>query len=171
MFIISHTLIKSIKMTHPSKRKIKVKKQERNDNGTFAKKSRIVNDWNDDYWGDEDDSGWDEDSNGWDEDSSGWNEVDLLNDDENKYKLVWSNNAHLEQKKRGPYLTGKIKKSTYFDKYGLSGSFTKAAKGTTSILTLINKHRSTPDDFSDILDNTEDEEQNGQLDLKKKLKI
>ena len=32
-------------------------------------------------------------------------------------ELVWSNNAYLERKKRGPYLTGKTKKSNYFDKY------------------------------------------------------
>ena len=49
-------------MTCSSKWKIKVKKQEWNDNGTFAKKLRIVDNWDDDYWGDEDDSGWDKDS-------------------------------------------------------------------------------------------------------------
>ncbi|CAI2199913.1 17803_t:CDS:2, partial [Funneliformis geosporum] len=43
-----------------------------------------------DDWENDDDSGWDEDD---------------------------GNSAHLEQKKRGPYLTGKTKKSTYFDKY------------------------------------------------------
>src|SRR5271154_5446931 len=98
-------------MTHPSKRKFIVKKQERNNDGTFAKKPQIVDDW-----GDEDDSGWDEN--------------DLSNEKKNKSELVWSNNACLEKKKRGPYLAGKTKKSTYFNKYGPSGSFTKAAKGT-----------------------------------------
>ncbi|CAG8748595.1 14251_t:CDS:2, partial [Rhizophagus irregularis] len=33
---------------------------------------------------------------------------------------------------------GKIKKSTYFDKYGPSGSFMKAAKGTIKISTFMN---------------------------------
>ncbi|CAI2181215.1 13064_t:CDS:2 [Funneliformis geosporum] len=73
---------------------------------------------------------------------------------------VWSDSAHLEQKKRGPYLTGKTKKSTYFDKYGLSGSFTKAAKGTANILTLINKHKSIPADFDEVLDDMEIDELN-----------
>lgn len=108
-------------MTRPSKRKTIVKEQGRNSNGTFAKKSRVDNENN---WEDENDSGWDE--------------IDLPNEDENKSKLVWSSNAHLEQKKRGPYLTRTTKKSTYFDKYGPSGSFTRAAKGTLNILTLIN---------------------------------
>src|SRR5215470_14807751 len=104
-------------MTHLSKRKTIVKEQGRNNNGTFAKKSRVVDD---DDWGDGNDSGWDE--------------IDLPSEDENKSKLVWSSNAQLEQKKRGPYLTGITKKSTYFDKYGPSGSFTRAAKGTLNIL-------------------------------------
>ena len=132
-------------MTRPSKRKTKVKEQERNKDGKFAKKPRIFEEIDD--WGDEDDSGWDD-------------EINFLNEKENKCELVWSDNAHLEQKKRGPYLTGKTKKSTYFDKYGPSGSFTKAAKGTIKILTLMNKHRSTPIDFEEVLDDMEDEDQN-----------
>jgi hypothetical protein len=106
-------------MTRPSKRKVRVKEQERNNNGTFAKKSRIDDD---DDWGNDDDSSWDEDDGNWDE-------VFLPNKEKN-CELVWSDSAHLEQKKRGPYLTGKTKKSTYFDKYRPSGSFTKAAIGT-----------------------------------------
>jgi len=52
---ISYTLIIYIKnMTRPSKRKARAKKQERNDNRTFTKKSRIDDD---DDWGNEDDSG------------------------------------------------------------------------------------------------------------------
>ena len=47
-------------MTRPSKRKINVKEQERDNNGRFAKKIQTV-----DNWGDDDDSGWDYD-NGWD---------------------------------------------------------------------------------------------------------
>src|SRR6266498_5639488 len=116
-------------MTRPSKRKIKVKEQEQDNSERFAKKSQIIDDW-----GDEDDSGWDD-------------EIDLLSEKEDKYKLVWSDNAEFEQKKRGPYLIGKTKKSIYFDKYGPSGSFTKAAKGTIKISTLINKNRTTPIDF------------------------
>ena len=49
-------------MTRPSKRKINVKEQERDNNGRFAKKIQTV-----DNWGDDDDSGWDYDT-GWDND-------------------------------------------------------------------------------------------------------
>ncbi|CAI2190593.1 9725_t:CDS:2, partial [Funneliformis geosporum] len=73
---------------------------------------------------------------------------------------VWSDSAHLEQKKRRPYLIGKTKKSTYFNKYGPSGSFTKAAKGTANILILINKHKSIPADFDEVLDDMEIDELN-----------
>ncbi|CAI2167111.1 6044_t:CDS:2 [Funneliformis geosporum] len=126
-------------MARPSKRKIKVKKQERNNNGTFTKKSRIVdNRKEEDYWGDEENSGWDE--------------IDLPNEDENK--------------KRGPYLTGTTKKSN-FDKYRPSGSFTKAAKGTSNILTLINK-QSNPDDFDEVVNDVENEH-NDQLNLKERI--
>ena len=139
-------------MTRPSKRKVRVKEQERNNNGTFAKKSRIDDD---DDWGNDDDSSQDEDDGNWDE-------VFLPNKEKN-CELVWSDSAHLEQKKRGPYLIGKTKKSTYFDKYGPSGSFTKAAIGTANILTLINKHKSIPDDFDEVLDDMENEEFNHTL--------
>ncbi|PKK59519.1 hypothetical protein RhiirC2_719764 [Rhizophagus irregularis] len=77
------------------------------------------------------------------------------------------NNTHLE-KKRGPYLTRKIKKSTYFDKYGPSGSFTKAAKETIKISTFMN-NKPIPDDFEDVLDDMDEEERN-QLDIGKRIK-
>ena len=51
-------------MTRASKRKVRVKEQEQNNNRTFAKKLRI--DDNDD-WGNDDDSSWDEDDGNWDE--------------------------------------------------------------------------------------------------------
>src|SRR6266542_6802275 len=112
-------------MTRPSKRKTKVKDQERDSNGKFTKRSRLIDEL--DEWGDKNDSGWDD-------------EINLLNEDktlEKPLELVWSDNTHLEQKKRRPYLTGKMKKSTYFDKYGPSGSFTKAAKGIIKISTFM----------------------------------
>src|SRR2546421_12905111 len=116
-----------------------------------------------DNWGDDDDSGWDYD-NGWDN-YVNWSD-NLLNE-RKKVELVWSNNAYLERKKRGPYLTGKTKKSTYFDKYGPSGSFTKAAKGTAKITTYLNKP--TPDDLTDVLDDAENEGWN-KLVLNEKIK-
>ena len=75
-------------------------------------------------------------------------------------ELVWSDNAYLEQKKRGSYLIEKTKKSTYFNKYGSSGSFTKATKGTAKIITFMSKYQLIPDDFDEVLDDMENEEQN-----------
>ncbi|PKK68896.1 hypothetical protein RhiirC2_713041 [Rhizophagus irregularis] len=117
-------------MTRPSKRKTKIREQERDNCEKFAKKPRVVDDW-----GDNDDSGWDD-------------ELDVLNEKEDKYE--------------------KTKKSTYFDKYGPSGCFTKAAEGSAKITKFINKHRSTPEDFEEVLNNMEDEEQN-HLDLNKRI--
>ena len=103
-------------MTRPSKRKTKVKNQERDNNGKFTKRPRLIDEL--DEWGDENDSEWDD-------------EISLLSEDkalEKPPELVWSDNTHLEHKKRGPYLTGKMKKSTYFDKFGPNGSFTKSKR-------------------------------------------
>ena len=74
-------------MTRSSKRKVRVKEQEWNNNRTFAKKLWIDND---DDWGNDDDSSWNEDD-------SNWNEVFLPNKEKN-CELVWSDSAHLEQK-------------------------------------------------------------------------
>src|SRR3989337_3858545 len=98
----------------------------------------------------------------------GWNEVFLPNEKEKNCELVWTDSAHLEQKKRGPYLTGTTKKSTYFDKYGPSGSFTKAAKGTLDILTLINK-QSNPENKHDQL-NLKERIEGLRIELKEKQK-
>ncbi|PKK67889.1 hypothetical protein RhiirC2_782931 [Rhizophagus irregularis] len=77
---------------------------------------------------------------------------------ENKsLELIWSDNIHLKKKICGPYFTGKIKKSTYFNKYGPSGSFTKAAKGTIKISTFMNNNPIS-DDFEDIFDDMDEKE-------------
>ena len=147
-------------MTRPSKWKTKVKKQEQDNKRKFSKKLKLVDELKlideFDEWEDDDDSGWNDD-------------VSLLNENE-PFKLAWSDNTCFKKKKRGPYLVGKIKKSIYFDKYGPSGSFTKVAKGTANILTLINKHQLTPIDFEEVLDDAEDEEQN-LLNLNEKINI
>lgn len=39
----------------------------------------------------------------------------------------------MEKKIRGPYLTGSTKKSTFYDNYGLSGKWTKAAESTSKL--------------------------------------
>lgn len=75
----SHTL----SMTRPSKRKTKVKEQERDNDGKFMKKQRITDELSD--WGDENDSGWDDD------DASLLNERKVLK----PLELIWSNNTHL----------------------------------------------------------------------------
>ena len=93
----------------------------------------------------------------------------MLSEKEDKYKLVWLDNAEFKRKKREPYLSKKTKKSTYFDKYGPSGCFIKAAKETAKISTFFKKHQSTPEDFEEVLDDSEDEKQN-QLDLNKRIK-
>ncbi|PKK63400.1 hypothetical protein RhiirC2_788958 [Rhizophagus irregularis] len=68
--------------------------------------------------------------------------------------LNWSDNTHLE-KKNGTYLMGKIKKSTYFDKYGPSVSFMKAAKGTIKISTFMN-NKPILDGFEAVLDDMDE---------------
>ncbi|CAI2193277.1 3288_t:CDS:2, partial [Funneliformis geosporum] len=57
-----------------------------------------------DEWGDEEDSGWEDD--GWEDE---------------------------EKQKRGPYLVGSTKKSTYYDKWGPNGIYTVAASNTKNI--------------------------------------
>ena len=137
-------------MTRSSKRKIKAKEQERDNKGKFSKKLKLIDEF-------------DEDDSGWDDDMSLLNEKKALED--KPFELVWTDNTHLEQKKRGPYLTGKIKKSTYFDKYGPNGSFTKAAKGNTKITTFMNKDKPVPDDFIEVLDDINDEKEQNYLNI------
>ncbi|CAG8755281.1 2362_t:CDS:2, partial [Ambispora leptoticha] len=47
-----------------------------------------------------------------------------------KLRLIWNKNNTFEKKKCEPYMIGKVPKSTYFEKYGSSETFTKAAIGT-----------------------------------------
>jgi len=65
-------------------------------------------------WGDDDDSGWED-------------EVNLM------CNLKWNADNEFEKKKRGLYKASKISKSTYYDKWGPSGSFTKSAISTSKI--------------------------------------
>lgn len=59
---------------------------------------------NDEEWGDDDDSGWD--------DEEDIKEETKINQ-RLKLDLVWKDNNLLEKTKRGPYMKGKIPKSTY----------------------------------------------------------
>ncbi|CAJ0838087.1 12669_t:CDS:2 [Entrophospora sp. SA101] len=51
----------------------------------------------------------------------------------NDSSLKWTDGASLEKQKRGKYMKGKTPNSTYYDKYGPSGTFTKAAEGSQKI--------------------------------------
>ncbi|CAG8768508.1 9615_t:CDS:1, partial [Funneliformis caledonium] len=69
---------------------------------------------------------------GW-EDENWVNEGTLQDGREVLVNLVWKDNAVLNKRKRGPYLAGPIKKSTYYDKWGPNGTFTIAASNTKDI--------------------------------------
>jgi hypothetical protein len=64
---------------------------------------------------------------------------------------VWKDNNLLEKTKRGPYMKGKIPKSTYYDKFGLKGMFTKAAAGSKKITSFFkNNNDAQEGNLSDI---------------------
>ena len=76
-------------------------------------------------WGDEEDSGWESESN-----------IEIEEEIKNRLLeigLSWKQNTHLEKKIRGPYLTKKTPKSTYYNKYDPNGTWTKTSKGTSKI--------------------------------------
>jgi len=122
-----------------SKGKRKANDQSRDTKGRYTSKKKYhiapviadydteVNEFNelnvsDGMWGDDDDSGWDDTENLEDEIKINTKLKDL--------SLVWTDDNQLKKTKRGPYMTSKIPKSTYYDKYGPNGIFTKAAAGT-----------------------------------------
>ena len=53
--------------------------------------------------------------------------------------LKWRADASLEKSRRGPYNIGKTPKSTYYDKWGPSGSWTAAAKGSPKLERFFNQ--------------------------------
>nr|CAG8612592.1 4606_t:CDS:2 [Entrophospora candida] len=83
---------------------------------------------NDEEWGNDDDSGWDDEED---------IEEDIKINEKLKLDLIWKDDNLLERTKRGPYMKGKIPKSTYYDKFGPNGVFTKVARvtGPFNILT------------------------------------
>ena len=145
-------------MTRPSKKKLhsknQVKKQERNSSGTFSTKKikateaddinqeddveqiELDNSFSDDQveWGNDDDSDWEEDD---------MEEKNIYENLINKpLELKWTDDASLEKQKRGMYMKGRIPKSTYYDKYGPSGTFTKAAEGSQKITDFFQSEKS-----------------------------
>ena len=53
--------------------------------------------------------------------------------------LKWRVDASLEKSRCGPYNIGKTPKSTYYDKWGPSGSWTAAAKGSPKLERFFNQ--------------------------------
>ena len=53
--------------------------------------------------------------------------------------LEWRPDAKLEKSRYGPYKVGKTLKSTYYDKWGPSGSWMMAAKGTPKLESFFNQ--------------------------------
>ncbi|CAJ0851303.1 13432_t:CDS:2, partial [Entrophospora sp. SA101] len=86
------------------------------------------------------------------------NEVEWGDDDDSELK--WTDDALLVKQKRSMYMKGKTPKSTYYDKYGPSGSFTKAAEGSSKITQFFPKKsqesNNLPSDWREVLDNSDD---------------
>ncbi|CAG8769344.1 5588_t:CDS:1, partial [Funneliformis caledonium] len=64
---------------------------------------------------------------GWDDDDGDDVTEEIQNLKNKELKLEWKEESELEKIKRGRYITGKTSKSSYYEKYGPTGSFTKAA--------------------------------------------
>src|SRR2546423_11359400 len=96
-----------------------------------------------DEWEDDDDSEWED-------------EVDLM------CNLKWDVNNDFEIKKHGLYKTGKTPRSTYYDKWGPSGSFTKSAIGTSKITSFFPAQSNT-DDIIKNLDDLESENEQSEI--------
>ncbi|CAG8502148.1 4102_t:CDS:2 [Diversispora eburnea] len=101
-----------------SKRKSLCKNQERDKNGSFIKKVKNIEEIEEDN--DENNEN-NIDDNWFVEENERFQRLQKLD-------LTWKNEADKSIGKRGLYMTGKLPKSTYYDKYGPNGSFTKAAK-------------------------------------------
>ncbi|CAB5357482.1 unnamed protein product [Rhizophagus irregularis] len=100
-------------------------------------------------WGNDDDSGWED-------------EIDLEKEKEaqSKFmmpKLEWNVNNEFEKKKRGPYKTRETPRSTYYDKWGPSGSFTRSAIGTSKITKFFPTQSNTDDEIINLDHNIVDE--------------
>jgi len=170
LIVIKVQSTKQDKMPLSSKGKRKSKNQVRNAEGKYESKkvcqddNIIMDDYNHEFFGtiehgvvnydsdelkniDAGDSELDAGS------ESGWDDVDdmeeeiKINQKLKELKLEWKENVQLEKTKRGPYMRGKTPKSTYYDKYGPSGSFTKAAAGNEKITSLFKVQTKDPEQF------------------------
>jgi len=102
-----------------------------------------------DEWGDDEDSGWESD-------------LDLEQEKKcrdrlisSKLELTWTDNNELEKKKRGLYMKGKVPKSTFYDKWGPNGLFTKAAASANKITTYFPVHNNPSSEINENLELTE----------------
>jgi hypothetical protein len=100
---------------------------------------------NDEEWGNDDDSGWDDEED---------IEEEIKINQKLKLDLVWKDDNLLERTKRGPYMKGKIPKSTYYDKFGPNGVFTKAAADNKKITSFFKNNNEVQEG---ILSDLEDE--------------
>lgn len=137
-------------MPRPTKRKAAHKKVNRNEQGKFTKEVEVtLSDMEVDTLEEQSEIGYDALSEyDWENDEvSDWgSDFDLEEGQDTRDKLLkvdfglkWRPDAKLEREKRGPYKTGKIPKSTYYDKWGPSGTWTKAAKGTPKLESFFNQ--------------------------------
>ncbi|CAI2183632.1 6880_t:CDS:1, partial [Funneliformis geosporum] len=83
-----------------------------------------------------------------DEDSDGNDTNDFTELKETK--LVWKEDNQFEKIKRGIYMKGKTSKSTYYDKYGPNGTFTKAAAGVKKITNFFKVKSNAQDKAQDL---------------------
>ena len=90
----------------------------------------------------------------WEEDDdNGWeDEVDLI------CNLKWNANNEFEKTKWDPYKTGKIPRSTYYDKWEPSSLFTKSAIGTSKITSFFPAQFSADDAIKNLNDQSEQSE-------------
>src|SRR5581483_4480550 len=109
----------------------KINNSEEADNNIFELETSELEDMEE--WGDDDDSGWED-------------EVDLM------CSLKWDANNEFEKTKQGPYKVGKTPRSTYYDKWGPSGSFTKSAIGTSKITSFFSAKLNADDAIKDLDD-------------------
>ena len=128
--------------------KNQIKNQERNSDRTFGNTQIYKEKQSEEEieFSRTDNFEWNNDSEWEDEDDSGWKSQENL-EQENEYfkklnkqpiELKWTKDAILEKQKRGKYMTGKLPKSTYYDKYDPSDIYTKAAEGSSKITDFLN---------------------------------
>ncbi|CAG8600456.1 2800_t:CDS:2, partial [Racocetra fulgida] len=123
-----------------SKRKRKARNRSRNVKGQYNGEDDVLDELSELYNRNDDDvSNRSKDLNV--DDLDGWDDTKNI-ETVQEFNLVWKNDNQLEKIKRGLYMKGKTPKSTYYDKYGLNRTYTKAAVGTKKITSFFNNTKS-----------------------------